>query len=159
LSLETIFCFLGVKILEFFDEDPGWRQFGSGINIPDPPHWFSGCKALLKGLCGGFLNRFKELKVINTHPVRSVVPDSLNTDPNPSFYVRFSTTKNRKFIADKKFKFLSKKALYYSFASMNGFQVRREASSPQREHALQKMKFFNSLFVVGHRNLGLLFSI
>jgi hypothetical protein len=25
------FAFLGVKILEFFDEDPGWRQFGSGM--------------------------------------------------------------------------------------------------------------------------------
>jgi hypothetical protein len=49
--LETIFLlFFGVKILKFFDEDPGWRQFGSGIrdgkksdpgsgiNIPDPPH-------------------------------------------------------------------------------------------------------------------------
>jgi hypothetical protein len=24
-------AFLGVKILKFFDEDPGWRQFGSGI--------------------------------------------------------------------------------------------------------------------------------
>jgi hypothetical protein len=48
-SLETIFW---VKILEFFDADPGWRQFGSGIrdgktkksysgsgiNIPDPQH-------------------------------------------------------------------------------------------------------------------------
>jgi hypothetical protein len=45
-----IFAFFGVKILKFFDEDPGWRQFGSGIrdgkksdpgsgiNIPDPPH-------------------------------------------------------------------------------------------------------------------------
>jgi hypothetical protein len=44
------YAFLGVKILKFFDEDPGWRQFGSGIlygkksdlgsgiNIPDPPH-------------------------------------------------------------------------------------------------------------------------
>jgi hypothetical protein len=40
-----------VKILKFFDADPGWRQFGSGIgdgkksdpgsgiNIPDPQHW------------------------------------------------------------------------------------------------------------------------
>jgi hypothetical protein len=48
LSLETIFW---VKILKFFDADPGWRQFGSGlrdpvwkkvgsgINIPDPQHW------------------------------------------------------------------------------------------------------------------------
>jgi hypothetical protein len=46
-SLETIF---GVKILKFFDADPGWKKFGSGmrdgknsdlgsgINIPDPQH-------------------------------------------------------------------------------------------------------------------------
>jgi hypothetical protein len=26
-----LFAFFGVKILKFFDEDPGWRQFGSGI--------------------------------------------------------------------------------------------------------------------------------
>jgi hypothetical protein len=25
------FAFLGVKIFKFFDEDPGWRQFGSGM--------------------------------------------------------------------------------------------------------------------------------
>jgi hypothetical protein len=25
------FAFFGVKIPKFFDEDPGWRQFGSGI--------------------------------------------------------------------------------------------------------------------------------
>jgi hypothetical protein len=49
-SLETIFCFFGVKILKFFDEDPGsgmetvriWDRKkwdpGSRINIPDPPH-------------------------------------------------------------------------------------------------------------------------
>jgi hypothetical protein len=31
-SLETYFLlFFRVKILKFFDEDPGWRQFGSGI--------------------------------------------------------------------------------------------------------------------------------
>jgi hypothetical protein len=53
------FVFLGVKILKFFDGDPGWRQFGSGmeksrirdgkksdpgsgINIPDPPHLILG---------------------------------------------------------------------------------------------------------------------
>jgi hypothetical protein len=30
-SLETIF---GVKILKFFDAVPGWKKFGSGINIP-----------------------------------------------------------------------------------------------------------------------------
>ena len=40
------FAFLGVKILKFFDEDPGSgirdgdsSDPGSGINIPDPPHW------------------------------------------------------------------------------------------------------------------------
>ncbi len=44
---------MGVKILKFFDEDPGsgmktvwirdtgWKKVGSGINIPDPQHWFS----------------------------------------------------------------------------------------------------------------------
>jgi hypothetical protein len=33
------FAFFGVKILKFFDEDPGWRQFGSGTEksrIRDP---------------------------------------------------------------------------------------------------------------------------
>jgi hypothetical protein len=30
--------FLGIKILEFLDADPGWKKFGSGINIPDPQH-------------------------------------------------------------------------------------------------------------------------
>jgi hypothetical protein len=44
-SLETIFR---VKILQFFDadadpgifstRDPGWKKFGSEINIPDPQH-------------------------------------------------------------------------------------------------------------------------
>jgi hypothetical protein len=51
-SLDTIFW---VKILKFFDADPGWKKFGSGmekirtrngknsdpgsgINIPDPRH-------------------------------------------------------------------------------------------------------------------------
>jgi hypothetical protein len=32
-SLETIF---GVKMLKYFDVDPGWKEFGTGINIPDP---------------------------------------------------------------------------------------------------------------------------
>jgi hypothetical protein len=32
-SLKTIFW---VKILKVFDADPGWKKFGSGINIPDP---------------------------------------------------------------------------------------------------------------------------
>ncbi len=44
--------FFGVKILKFFDadpgsgmetvvriRDPGWKKVGSGINIPDPQHW------------------------------------------------------------------------------------------------------------------------
>jgi hypothetical protein len=52
-SLETIFLFfLGVKILQFFDEDPGSGMETvrirdgkksdprSGINIPDPQHCF-----------------------------------------------------------------------------------------------------------------------
>jgi hypothetical protein len=33
------FAFFGVKKLKFFDEDPGWRQFGSGMErsrIRDP---------------------------------------------------------------------------------------------------------------------------
>jgi hypothetical protein len=46
-SLEAIFW---VKILQFFDADPGWKKFGSGIrdgknsdprsriNIPNPQH-------------------------------------------------------------------------------------------------------------------------
>jgi hypothetical protein len=48
LRLETIF--FGVKILKFFDadpgsgmetvriRDPGWKKVGSVINIPDPQH-------------------------------------------------------------------------------------------------------------------------
>jgi hypothetical protein len=35
-SLETVFSW--VKILKFFDADPGREKFGSGINIPDPQH-------------------------------------------------------------------------------------------------------------------------
>jgi hypothetical protein len=34
-SLETIFF---VKIPQFYDADPGWKKFGSGINITDPQH-------------------------------------------------------------------------------------------------------------------------
>jgi hypothetical protein len=33
---ESLEAFFWVKILEFFDADPGWKKFGSGINIPDP---------------------------------------------------------------------------------------------------------------------------
>jgi hypothetical protein len=38
-SLETIFW-----VKKFFD-DPGWKKFGSGINIPDPQHWCCGCRS------------------------------------------------------------------------------------------------------------------
>jgi hypothetical protein len=34
-SVETIFR---AKIHKFFDADPGWKKFGSGIDIPDPQH-------------------------------------------------------------------------------------------------------------------------
>jgi hypothetical protein len=55
-SLETIcFAFYGVKILKFFDEDPGSgiqdgdsSDPGSGINTPDPPHCRKGKKMPLK---------------------------------------------------------------------------------------------------------------
>jgi hypothetical protein len=40
-SLEIIFLVFCVKILKFFDADPGWKKVGSGINIPDPQHWRS----------------------------------------------------------------------------------------------------------------------
>jgi hypothetical protein len=45
-SFETIF---GVKILKFFEADPGWKKFGSGINIPDPQH----CWKTFKQQCCG----------------------------------------------------------------------------------------------------------
>jgi hypothetical protein len=47
--------FFWVKILKFFDadpgsgmeknrtRDPGWKKFRSGINIPDPQHWLPLC--------------------------------------------------------------------------------------------------------------------
>jgi hypothetical protein len=40
-SQETIFR---VKIVKFFDADPGsgMEKFGSRINIPDPQHWGEG---------------------------------------------------------------------------------------------------------------------
>jgi hypothetical protein len=46
-----LFGFFWVKILQFFDadpgsgmetvriRDPGWKKVGSGVNIPDPQHW------------------------------------------------------------------------------------------------------------------------
>jgi hypothetical protein len=44
--------FWGLKYLNSLMRirDSGWRQFGSGINIPDPPHWE---KLFLKALIGG----------------------------------------------------------------------------------------------------------
>ncbi len=30
--------------------DPGWKKFGSGINIPDPQHW---CRKADGGVGGG----------------------------------------------------------------------------------------------------------
>jgi hypothetical protein len=50
--LELRHHFFGVKILKFFDADlgsgtetgriwdPGRKKVGSGINIPDPQHWY-----------------------------------------------------------------------------------------------------------------------
>jgi hypothetical protein len=47
---ECLKTFCGVKILKFFDadpgsvmekiriRDPGWKKFGSRINVPDPQH-------------------------------------------------------------------------------------------------------------------------
>jgi hypothetical protein len=35
-SLKTIFW---VKVLKFFDADPEWKKFGSGINITNPQPW------------------------------------------------------------------------------------------------------------------------
>jgi hypothetical protein len=44
LELRNLFW---VKILQFFEadpgwknSDPGWKKVGTGINIPDPQHWF-----------------------------------------------------------------------------------------------------------------------
>jgi hypothetical protein len=39
---ESLKKFFGLKILKFFDEDPGsgMEKIGSGINIPDSQHWF-----------------------------------------------------------------------------------------------------------------------
>jgi hypothetical protein len=31
LELRNHLAFFGVKILKFFEKDPGWRQFGSGM--------------------------------------------------------------------------------------------------------------------------------
>jgi hypothetical protein len=37
--------FFWVKILKFFDADPGWKKFGSGINFRDLQHWDLGSKS------------------------------------------------------------------------------------------------------------------
>jgi hypothetical protein len=39
---ESLKPFFWVKILKFFDADPGWEKIGSGINIPDPLYWKKG---------------------------------------------------------------------------------------------------------------------
>jgi hypothetical protein len=35
---ESVETMVWVKILKFLNEDPGWKTFVSGINIPDPQH-------------------------------------------------------------------------------------------------------------------------
>jgi hypothetical protein len=82
--LETVFW---VKILKFFDADPGWKKFGSGIeknsdlgsgiNIPDPQH------------CEVVLNRY------HTHETKAVkfLKDSLGIEIDVIFkfvYVFYS---------------------------------------------------------------------
>ncbi len=37
-KLKSIFW---VTLFKFFDADPGWKKFESGINIPDLQHWFA----------------------------------------------------------------------------------------------------------------------
>jgi hypothetical protein len=44
--------FFGVKILKFFDADPGWKKVGSWMFIPDPQHCF------LSLFCQMMLRRF-----------------------------------------------------------------------------------------------------
>jgi hypothetical protein len=67
-SLGTIF---EVKILKFFDADP---DPGSGINIPDPQHWYK------------FLSSWIFLIYFTVHPVQGVSASSLGatgTGPTP----------------------------------------------------------------------------
>ncbi len=35
---ESVETMVWVKILKFLNEDPRWKKFVSGINIPDPQH-------------------------------------------------------------------------------------------------------------------------
>jgi hypothetical protein len=60
-SLETNFR---VKILEFFDADPGWIKFGSGIqdpnNILDTQHCKKATYFWISLGCGGGLLRLRE---------------------------------------------------------------------------------------------------
>ncbi len=56
-----LFCFFGVKMLKFFDEDPGWRQFGSEIGDPGWKKVGSGIRAKHPGsatLFSTFINIF-----------------------------------------------------------------------------------------------------
>jgi hypothetical protein len=47
-SLETIFW---VKILQFFDADPGWDKFGSGMEkVRDPGYKHPGSATLLSSM-------------------------------------------------------------------------------------------------------------
>jgi hypothetical protein len=43
LGLKIRRCGSGSGIL--FTLDPGWKKLGSGINIPDPQHWYLFCSA------------------------------------------------------------------------------------------------------------------
>ncbi len=73
--------FFGVKILKFFDTDPGWKKnqilypgcqkFRSGINVPDPQYW----KKLTRQ---GTLRRFF-LSICGTFPSY----DSIHRPPPP----------------------------------------------------------------------------
>jgi hypothetical protein len=49
LELRNHFFCLGVKILKFFDADPGWRHFGSGIRDPGWEKVGSGIRDKLPG--------------------------------------------------------------------------------------------------------------
>ncbi len=74
-SLETIYW---VRILKFFDADPGSKKLGSGIkiNIPDPQHWISSLHFL----------GFYFIKLVPVPRKSDTAPqcDNLNTSPNKS---------------------------------------------------------------------------
>jgi hypothetical protein len=37
-----------MRIRDGDSSDPGWKKVGSGINIPDPPHWAKGAADSVK---------------------------------------------------------------------------------------------------------------